>query len=36
MTGLGAGLDDLARASNVARVEVVEEAVPRIEVVLGP
>ncbi len=36
MTGLGAGLSDLARASNVARVEVVEEAIPRIEVVLAP
>jgi valyl-tRNA synthetase len=36
MTGLGAGLSDLARASNVARIEVVEEAIPRIEVVLAP
>jgi valyl-tRNA synthetase len=36
MPDLGTGLGDLARASNVARVEVVEDAAPRVEVVLAP
>jgi valyl-tRNA synthetase len=35
MADLGTGLGDLARASNVASVDVVQDAAPRIEVVLA-